>query len=121
MELLDAMTILKVRKKAYILFHAGYKRGQKTYDVMAPDGSTIATSILYEDAVEVSQLHYVNSTPPYGRRSKRLIKKADLKDVRRLNYGNDAMSDKSCLADYADWTFDDTELFDINKYSKRFL
>lgn len=111
MKLLDAMTILKVRKKAYILFHAGYKRMHKTYDVMAPDGSIIATSISYDDAVEVSQLHYVNSTPPPGRRSK--IQSKKISSIELVKRNQSIAQDKTCLADYAEWAFDDSGEFDL--------
>ena len=117
MALQDALTILKVRSKSYILFYAGMKRRITTYDAMAPDGSTVATSVSYDAAVEACQLHYVVTSPPSGRRSKTIVKKHGVQDIRKLNYGNDAMSDKANLADYAEWSFDDTDI-DMQKYQR---
>lgn len=120
MNLLDAITVLKVRKKSYILFYAGLKRGQRNYDVMAPDGSQICTSVSYDEAVEASQLHYVTTTPPPGRMRTIKVKKVRLGSAKRLNYGNDAQSDKTHLGDYAEWSFEDSDNFNFNQYSKRF-
>lgn len=121
MKLTDAITVLKVRKKSYVLFYAGLKRGQQHYDVMAPDGSQICTSVVYDTAIEACQLHYVNTTPPPGRVQRVKVRKVGLGSPKRLNYGNDVQTDKTHLRDYAEWTFEDQENFNFNQYSKRFL
>ena len=70
MTLSEQLQVVKVRKKSYVLCYAGLKRGYATYDVLAFDGSEIGRSMLYDDAVECCQLHYVNNTPPYGRKDR---------------------------------------------------
>ena len=123
MSLLDSITVLKVRKKSYILFYTGLKRGQKHYEVMSPNGTTICESVCYDDAVEACQLHYVKTTPAPRRCNKVEVRKVQLGDAAELNRGNDAQTDKTHLADYAEWSFGDSAILDIQipTHSKRFL
>ena len=121
MKILDAITVLKVRKKSYVLFYAGLKRGQTHYDVMAPDGTQIRAGVCYDEAVEACQLHYVQATPPPGRVRQVKVRKVGLGSRKRLDQGNDVQSDKTCLGDYAEWSFEDGDNFNLSQYSKRFL
>ena len=121
MNILDAITVLKVRKKSYVLFYAGLKRGHITYDVMAPDGTQICTGVPYDDALEACQLHYVEVTPPPGRVRKIRIKKVRLGSLKRLNQNNDVQSDRTHLGDYAEWSFENDDNFNLSEYSRRFL
>lgn len=120
MRLIDAITVLKVRNKTYVLFYAGLKRGQTNYDAMSPDGSQICKSVSYDEAVEACQLHYVHSTPPSGRKD-RIVTKHVRFDKKKLEGGNAIQVDKTNLKDYAEWSFENEENFNLNQYSKRFL
>ena len=116
MALTDSLIILKVRKKSYVLFYTGLKRGQKHYDAMAPDGSSVCLNVPYDKAVAQCQLHYVRTTPPPGRRSIVRVQKVELEDCQTYHTGNRADVDKTNLKDYAEYSFDDSDDLLISKY-----
>lgn len=118
----ETIKVLPVRGKKYVLVYAGRKRGHVTYDVLNPLGEEMLRSATFEEAKECCELHYVSTTKFARRVSPVRVKKVRLGSLKRLDYGNDAHTDRTNLGDYAQFSFDATdEEFNFERFTRNNL